>query len=191
MFESKLILQTDRILLRPMILGDLESFERLTADPSMWIYFTVDLSVKSELSDWVETGLNEHKNLILLSFTIIIKSVDKLIGSTSFGNFSEKDQRVEIGRTWIAKEFQGTGVNDEIKFLMLKYAFEVMQFERVEVKTDVLNLKARRALCRIGFNEEGILRSHMVMTHGRRRDTIYYSILKSEWDAVKIKNQWI
>ncbi len=174
-----------------MILGDLESFERLTADPSMWIYFTVDLSVKSELSDWVETGLNEHKNLILLSFTIIIKSVDKLIGSTSFGNFSEKDQRVEIGRTWIAKEFQGTGVNDEIKFLMLKYAFEVMQFERVEVKTDVLNLKARRALCRIGFNEEGILRSHMVMTHGRRRDTIYYSILKSEWDAVKIKNQWI
>ena len=174
-----------------MILGDLESFERLTADPSMWIYFTVDLSVKSELSDWVETGLNEHKNLILLSFTIINKSVDKLIGSTSFGNFSEKDQRVEIGRTWIAKEFQGTGVNDEIKFLMLKYAFEVMQFERVEVKTDVLNLKARRALCRIGFNEEGILRSHMVMTHGRRRDTIYYSILKSEWDAVKIKNQWI
>ena len=113
-----------------------------------------------------------------------------MIGSTSFGNFSFKDRRVEIGWTWIAKEYQGSGVNNEIKYLMLKYAFETLNFERVEVKTDVLNVKARRALSRIGFKEEGVLRSHTVMTHGRRRDTLYYSILKSEWNEVKIRNQW-
>ena len=68
---------------------------------------------------------------------------------------------------------------------MLKYAFETLEFERVEIKTDVLNVPARKALLRIGAKEEGILRSHTLMTHGRRRDTIYYSILRSEWEAVK------
>ncbi len=190
MFESELILQTDKILLRPTVIDDFKSFEPLTSDPLMWIYFTSDLSVPSELSAWVENGINEHKNNIRLPFTIINKSTDNPIGSTSFGNISVKDKRVEIGWTWIAKEFQGTGVNGEIKYLLLKYVFETIGFERVELKTDILNLRARRALSRIGFKEEGILRSHMVMTHGRRRDTIYYSILKSEWEAVKITNQW-
>jgi RimJ/RimL family protein N-acetyltransferase len=73
---------------------------------------------------------------------------------------------------------------------MLKYAFETIDFERVEIKTDVLNLPARKALLRIGATEEGVLRSHTLMTHGRRRDTIYYSFLKSEWEAIKIRNDW-
>ena len=190
MFESELILQTDKILLRPTVIDDFKSFEPLTSDPLMWIYFTSDLSVPTELKAWVESGINEHNNNTRLPFTIINKSSDRLIGSTSFGNFSFKDRRVEIGWTWIAKEYQGSGVNSEIKYLMLKYAFETLNFERVEVKTDVLNVKARRALSRIGFKEEGVLRSHTVMTHGRRRDTLYYSILKAEWNEVKIRNQW-
>ena len=191
MFESILVMETEKILLRPLIADDLKSFEQLTDDPSMWIYFTSDLSVKSELSSWIQNALTDFKSKIRLPFAIIDKSTNDPIGSTSFGNISLKDKRVEIGWTWITRDFQGTGVNNEIKYLMLKYIFETLEFERVEVKTDVLNVKARKALFRIGFKEEGVLRSHTLMTHGRRRDTIFYSILQSEWSETKMKNSWV
>jgi len=191
MFEFNLTLQSDKILLRPLNSGDFNAFEKMTNDPSMWIYFTSDLSVKSDLLNWIEDGLRDFESKNRLPFTIIDKSTNNPIGSTSFGNISTRDQRVEIGWTWIGKEFQGTGVNQAIKYLMLTYIFDKLGFERVEVKTDVLNLKARKALIRIGFKEEGVMRSHTLMTHGRRRDTIYYSILKSEWAEIKMKNRWV
>jgi RimJ/RimL family protein N-acetyltransferase len=190
MLDFNLILQTEKVILRPMISEDYNSFERLTEDESMWIYFTSDLSVKNELHIWIDTALDEIRNKSRLAFTIIDKSSGNPIGSTSFGNISERDKRIEIGWTWISKEFQGKGINGQIKYLMLKYAFETIDIERVEIKTDVLNLPARKALLRIGAKEEGVLRSHSLMTHGRRRDTIYYSILRSEWEAIKVMNNW-
>jgi RimJ/RimL family protein N-acetyltransferase len=191
MVDFNLILQTDKILLRPLISDDYISFEKLTIDKSMWNYFTSDLSVKEELYEWIVDALNDMKNHTRLAFTIIDKTSRQPIGSTSFGNISSRDKRIEIGWTWICKEYQGTGVNNQIKYLMIKYVFEVLRYERVEIKTDVLNTSARKALRRIGAKEEGVLRSHTLMSHGRRRDTIYYSILKSEWGEVKIRNSWV
>jgi RimJ/RimL family protein N-acetyltransferase len=190
MLDFDLILQTDKVILRPMISEDVNSFERLTEDKSMWIYFTSDLSDRFELQNWIDTALLDMKNKNRLALTIIEKSSGNPVGSTSFGNISYRDRRIEIGWTWISKEYQGKGVNSQIKYLMLKYAFETIDFERVEIKTDVLNLPARKALLRIGATEEGVLRSHTLMTHGRRRDTIYYGILKSDWEAIKIRNGW-
>jgi RimJ/RimL family protein N-acetyltransferase len=188
--DFDLILQTDRIILRPLISDDYVAFDKLTGDKSMWIYFTSDLSIKTVLRDWVDHALNEIKNKTRLAFAIIDPTTNNPIGSTSFGNISFKDRRVEIGWTWISKDYQGKGINSQIKYLMIKYIFEILDFERVEFKTDVLNTPARKALLRIGAKEEGILRSHTLMTHNRRRDTIYYSVLKSEWDDMKIKNNW-
>ena len=173
-----------------MIEEDYSSFVLLTEDPAMWIYFTSDLSVKSELHDWIDTAINDMKNKVRIAFTIINKSTNQPIGSTSFGNVSFKDKRLEIGWTWIAKNYQGKGINNQIKYLMTKYGFENLNFERVEFKTDVLNIPARKALLKIGAKEEGILRSHTLMTHDRRRDTIYYSMLKPEWAAIKESNNW-
>jgi len=190
MLDFKLILQTDEVILRPMISDDFNSFENLTKDKSMWIYFTSDLSDRADLHYWIDTALSDMENKTRLAFTIIEKSSDSPVGSTSFGNISFRDRRIEIGWTWISREFQGKGVNSQIKYLMLKYAFETLDFERVEIKTDVLNIPARKALLRIGAKEEGVLRSHTLMTHGRRRDTIYYSILRSEWESIKIRNNW-
>jgi RimJ/RimL family protein N-acetyltransferase len=191
MLDFNLILQTENVILRPMISDDFNPFVRLTEDKSMWIHFTSDLSERSVLLNWIETALTDMKNEIRLAFTIIEKSTGNSIGSTSFGNISYKDRRIEIGWTWISREFQGKGINSQIKYLMLKYAFETIDFERVEIKTDVLNLPARKSLLRIGAKEEGVLRSHTLMTHGRRRDTIYYSILKSEWSEIKKRNSWM
>ena len=190
MLDFKLILQTDEVILRPMISDDFNSFENLTKDKSMWIYFTSDLSDRADLHYWIDTALSDMENKTRLAFTIIEKSSDSPVGSTSFGNISFRDRRIEIGWTWISREFQGKGVNSQIKYLMLKYAFEKLDIERVEIKTDVLNIPARKALLRIGAKEEGVLRSHTLMTHGRRRDTIYYSILRSEWESIKIRNNW-
>jgi RimJ/RimL family protein N-acetyltransferase len=191
MIDFNLILQTDNIILRPLIAEDFIAFEKITTDPEVWIYFTFDLSVKNELKEWVEIAVNDIKNKTRLAFTIVDKLSGIPIGSTSFGNISYRDKRIEIGWTWITKAYQGTGVNNQIKFLMLRYAFEVLEFERVEFKTDVLNIRARKAFQRIGATEEGILRSHTLMTHNRRRDTIWYSILKNEWVGIKMRNSWI
>jgi RimJ/RimL family protein N-acetyltransferase len=191
MIDFNLTLQTDNIILRPLIADDIFSFEKITTDPEVWTYFTYDLSVKSELKNWTDIAVNESVNRLRLAFTIVDLHSGIIIGSTSFGNISYRDKRLEIGWTWITKDYQGTGVNNQIKYLMLRHAFEVLEFERVEFKTDVLNIRARKAFQRIGASEEGILRSHTLMTHNRRRDTIYYSILKNEWEEIKIRNNWM
>ena len=184
---TNLTLQSTDILLRQMTTEDLDPFEKLTKDGSMWIYFTSDLSDKNELWTWVETAVKDTKKQIRHVFTVIDKRTNQPIGSTSFLNISYHDKRIEIGSTWISKQYQGKGINDQMKFLMLQYCFKTLDFERVEFKTDVLNIPARKALLRMGAKEEGILRSHTLMTHNRRRDTIYYSILSTEWKDVKSK----
>lgn len=186
-FEKNLLLENNHVILRPLQKDDRNAFKPLTANSGLWKYFTSDLSNPAELDAWVNTALQQFKNRTRLAFTVISKTDQQIIGSTSFGNISPVDRRLEIGWTWLAPAHQGQGFNDHIKYLMLKYAFEILNFERVEFKTDVLNLPARNALKRIGAVEEGILRSHTLMTHNRRRDTIFYSILKPEWPQIKQK----
>jgi RimJ/RimL family protein N-acetyltransferase len=176
-----LILENNAIKLRPVEPEDYERFLPLTTGKKMWYYFTDDLSERKSLKSWVETAIAQTKAKTRLAFTIIDKTQDKIIGSTSFGNISERDKRIEIGWTWICSEYQGSGANDQAKYLLLQYCFDELGFERVEFKTDVLNTFARKALERIGAVEEGILRNHTLMTNNRRRDTIYYSILNQEW----------
>lgn len=183
--EFDLVLQTEKIKLRPMKEADFNDFVKLTGDQLMWKYFTHDLSDRTVLKAWVEEAVKQTTEKKRLAFTIVEKEQNRVIGSTSLGNISDRDQRIEIGWTWIGREFQGKGFNDEVKYALLKYCFETLHFDRVELKTDVLNSYARKAMLRVGLKEEGILRSHTLMTHGRRRDTIYYSLLKSEWAEMK------
>jgi RimJ/RimL family protein N-acetyltransferase len=103
----------------------------------------------------------------------------------AYGNPAEADKRLEIGWSWLGRGFRGTHINSWAKYLLLEYAFETMGCERVEFKTDILNLQARAGLTKIGATEEGVLRSYNFMPGGRRRDAIYYSVLRAEWPRVK------
>jgi RimJ/RimL family protein N-acetyltransferase len=103
----------------------------------------------------------------------------------AYGNLSEADRRLEIGWSWLGNAYRGCGVNRWAKFLLLEHAFERLSCERVEFKTDVLNVQARKALRNIGATEEGIFRSYNYMPDGRRRDAVYYSILRREWPNVR------
>lgn len=181
--------QNDEILLRPMQIEDIEAFSGLTSDENMWIYFTADLSKPIELEQWVKDGVDQTKTGKRLAFTIMNTQNNIVVGATSLGNISYRDSRVEIGWTWLGKPYQGMGINDAVKRLLLAYCFDQLEFERVELKTDVLNIAARKALLRVGFTEEGVLRSHTLMTHGRRRDTIYYSMLRNEWNKLKVASK--
>lgn len=186
MIDFNLRLENDNVLLRPLAEDDLSVLLVLSSNPEMWRFFTHDLSNQEGLSSWALPAFQKQR----LQFVIIEKSSNSIAGSTAFGNISERDSRLEIGWTWLGTEYQGTGLNSIVKKLLLTYCFEKLGLERVEFKTDVLNAQARKALKNIGAIEEGVLRSHTLMTRGRRRDTIYYSILKQEWDYVKRENDW-
>jgi RimJ/RimL family protein N-acetyltransferase len=173
----RIILENEQLLLRPLQVADFPALLELTKDASLWTYFTHDLSTLAGLETWAAGHFSGDR----LQLVVINKQSGELLGSTGFGNYFPRDQRIEIGWTWLGKAFQGTGINAQMKSLMLQYAFEELEMLRVEFKTDVLNLPARQALLRLGATEEGILRSHTLMTKGRRRDTIYYSFLRGEW----------
>ena len=181
--------KTDLLHLRTMRLDDEKEMFALTSiDPEQWIYFTVDLSDKEVLKGWVREGVENEKRLAL---TAIELSSGKIIGATSIANISERDRRAEIGWTWMAKPFQGKGINARIKLLLLQYLFEECDLMRVEIKTDVLNMPARMAVAKIGFVEEGILRSHTQVIRDRRRDSIFYGVLREEWPEMKKKNSML
>ena len=184
-FSENTILQNDFVLLRPLKKADYELFKEIAFNPAIWKYNVTSASNENELHKWIDDALELKKNNQRYPFTIVNKKSERVFGSTSIGNISLTDKRAEIGWTWLGLEFQGTGINNYCKFLLLKYLFDELKFERVEFKTDALNLKSRRALQKIGAKEEGILRSHTLMHDGRRRDTVYYSILKSEWQSIK------
>lgn len=178
-------LETPRVMLRAMQPEDLEIYKGLSNDPDIWKFFTKDLSDHREMELWVKEALAEKTQKKKMPFTVFDKDTKLICGSTSYGNFSFFDNRVEIGWTWLGKEFIGMGVNRQAKFALLSYAFEVMKMERVEIKTDFLNERAKSALLKIGMKPEGVLRSHMQMHSNRRRDTIYFSIIKNEWQEKK------
>lgn len=185
MFNFNPELRDDRIRLRSMTTDDYEDFREITGDSDMWIWFTHDLSDPAVLFKWVRTAVEESRRKSRLAYTVIDNARGKVAGSTSFGNISVRDRRVEIGWTWLGKPWHGSGLNQRMKYLMLRHCFEDLDLERVESKTDVLNIPARKGLLRCGMTAEGILRSHTLMTKNRRRDTIYYSLIKSEWLSVK------
>jgi N-acetyltransferase len=184
-FPSTFTLETPRVLLRLLAPEDFKQLSALAKDKSIWNWFTKDLSDEQNLKEWIDEALRDRTIEKRMPFTVIDKDGYSICGSTSYGNISFYDKRLEIGWSWLGTDFIGTGVNRQAKFALLCYAFEVMKMERVEVKTDNLNERAKAALLKVGMIPEGVLRSHMQMHGNRRRDSIYFSIIKEEWPERK------
>jgi N-acetyltransferase len=148
-----------------------------------WIPYV--MKTPADFQRVVEKTLAEQERGESVAFATTEKSSGQVIGSTRFMNIDRANRRAEIGSTWIAPLWQRTAVNTEAKYLMLRHAFEIWKCIRVELKTDVLNQKSRSAILRLGAKQEGILRQHTITWTGRVRDTVYFSILDSEWPEVK------
>lgn len=187
-FKKDIILENTRVLLRPLHFQDFKGLFSIATDPLIWNYMPLVLiKDASDLHNYIKTARSQRRKSTRYPFVIIDKKTGQAAGSTSYLNIFPVDKRLEIGSTWLGAPFRGSGINKHCKFLLLKYAFETLEYERIELKTDALNLQSRRAIQKIGAKEEGILRSHTLMNGGRRRDTVYYSILKNEWPEIKSK----
>ena len=122
-----------------------------------------------------------------LPFAIVLADTGEPIGSTGFLEIRERHRGLEIGRTWIGKTWQGTKVNPESKYLLLRHAFETLDVLRVQLKTDSNNLHSQRAIEKLGAVREGVLRNYQIRSTGLPRHTVVYSIIADEWPAVKAR----
>lgn len=154
-------------------------------DPELWRWTVSDVRTGPAMMAYIEDALRVRDSGYALPFVIRDLASGRIAGSTRYGNIDRLNQRVEIGWTWIGREFQRTPLNTECKYLLLEHAFDQLGCIRVEFKTDVLNEKSRTAIARLGAVEEGVLRRHAITATGRIRDTVYFSIIAEEWPAVR------
>jgi RimJ/RimL family protein N-acetyltransferase len=175
------------VRLEPLTLDHVEALAAVGLEPALWEWIPTPVTTADEMRAYVLAALDDQRRGVALPFVIIDQASDRAIGSTRYAAIDLANRRLEIGWTWVTSAFQRTAANTETKLLLLTHAFEVLRVNRVEFKTDVLNEQSRKALARIGAVEEGIFRKHRVTASGRVRDTIYFSILDTEWPAVKAR----
>lgn len=173
------------VRLEPLSLAHLSALTAAGADPSIWQWYSVNGGTPETMRAFVEDGLDMQARGTGVPFTVFEQASGAIVGSTRFGAIEPKHQRAEIGWTFLAPRCQRTGINTEMKYLMLRHAFEVWALQRVEFKTDSLNDKSRNALKRIGATEEGTLRNHMITFTGRVRHSVYYSVTREDWPRVQ------
>lgn len=169
----------------PMMPEHVPALWRAAGDPELWRWTPSQIHSEDDVRRYVEAALRAQAQGTALPFVTTAAATGEVAGSTRFANAEER--RVEIGWTWIARPWQRTALNTEAKYLMMRHAFETLGCLRVELKTDALNERSRRAILRIGAREEGILRKHMVTESGRVRDTVYFSVTDDEWPGVKAR----
>ena len=187
-FDTDIELSNARALIRPLRADDLPHLLPIALqDKDLMRYSPTSIYSKELLKQYISDAIRDRQIKFRYAFIIYDKLKGQYVGSTSFANLSNKDGRVEIGYTWLGKDFRGSGLNTQVKQLLLGYAFDTLQFERVEFKADERNVISRKAIEKLGAVYEGCLRNHMLMSDGFRRNSVYYSILKNEWDLRKDK----
>jgi len=173
------------VRLEPLTLAHVPALARVGLDAALWRWVPTPITTLDEMHAYVALALDEQARGAALPFAIVDIATGIPIGSTRFGAIDRKNRRLEIGWTWVAASHQRTPANTNAKRLLLGHAFEALDAMRVELKTDALNEKSRNAILRIGATQEGIFRKHMITASGRVRDTVYFSVLDTEWPEVR------
>jgi len=180
-------LEGRHVRLEPLTLGHLDALCEVGLDEELWKWIPIQVLTREQMREYIEAALRLQDAKSAMPFATVEQASGRVIGSTRYMNIDAPNRHVEIGSTWIGRRWQRTAINTEAKFLMLRYAFEMLGCLRVELKTDSLNEKSRQAILRIGAKQEGIFRNHMICWNGRIRHTVYFSIIDSEWLEVKAR----
>jgi len=182
-FPSHLVLENDTVLLRPLSLDDFDALLPFSLnEPELWTYSLVPASGSENLRNYLQKAIDDRYAGQSYPFLVIDKASGEIAGSTRFYEYDAFHTTVLLGHTWYGKKFQGTGLNKQCKYLLLEYAFEQLQVERVEFRADNNNARSIAAMKSIGCTVEGILRSNCKSLDGRR-NSIVLSILRSEWES--------
>jgi RimJ/RimL family protein N-acetyltransferase len=184
-FDSfpNLILENDAVLLRPLLITDLEQLmEYAINEPDTWQFSLIRANGKENLEKYIQLALEAKNKKIEFPLIIFDKKSGKYAGSTRFYDINLAHKTLQLGYTWYGKKFRGTRLNKNCKYLLLQFAFETLAVERVEFRADNNNKRSIAAMKSIGCTVEGILRNHMPkLDSDARRDSIILSILKDEW----------
>ena len=177
-------LQGDVVRLEPLAAGHLEDLWAASRDPEVWRWLSITRPAsRDELGSWIDEAVAGPD----LPFATVLRESGAAVGSTRYLALRPEHRSVEIGWTWLAREAWGSGANAEAKLLMLSHAFDVWGCRRVELKTDALNERSRRAIEALGASFEGVHRKHMLVRGGENRDSAWYSVVDDEWPEVRAR----
>lgn len=186
---TPIILAGHYVRLEPLTEAHVPGLAEIGVGQDFWHFMLYgDMQTEADMRHWVLDILSRKGDL---PFVAVHLASGRLAGATRYLNVSPKDRGLEIGGTWYGPDFQRTAVNTEAKYLLLKHAFETLGAIRVQLKTDARNTRSQKAIERIGGVKEGVLRNHMILPDGTIRDSVYYSILDSEWEEVKSRLEGI
>ncbi len=180
--QEEYILEDERVLLRPIKEEDWSNFTNLPeTSPEIWQYSLMAIQKTKDLKAYFQEAIISRKNGNSYAFIVFDKLTNEWVGCTRFYDIQLKYQSTQLGYTWYKTSVWGSGLNAHCKYLLLQFAFDIMQFERVEFRADNDNKRSIAAMKKIGCTVEGILRNHMPKPNGGRRDAIILSILKEDW----------
>ena len=174
--------------LRPLDIADKQALVEVASTDDLWDTFYANVAQLRDADSWIAATLRERDYGRAMPFAVVAGGA--VVGTTRLMRLAEQHRRVEIGGTFYARAVQRTGVNTEAKLLLLTHAFEAMNCQCVQIRTDVLNKRSQAAIERLGAKQDGILRGHQIVA-GRLRDTAVYSILDREWEGVRRNLQFL
>ena len=162
-----------------------DALANAAADGELWKLWYTSVPSPDTIGAWMDTALALRDSGGAQPFTVIDATTGDVVGSTRYMNVEAAHRRLEIGSTWYAKRVQRTAINTEAKLLLLSHAFDTLKSIAVEFRTHSMNRQSRAAIARLGAKEDGILRNHQIGRDGIYRDTVVFSIIESEWPAVR------
>ena len=190
LWKSPIILEGKFVRLEPLSLAHVSALAEIGCEESIWRWMLYgQIRTEADMLEWVHKLLERQAAGTDLPFAVVLPGSGKAVGATRYMEMRPEQRGLEIGGTWYGLKFQRTAVNAECKYLLLEHAFERLDCIRVQFKADLRNERSWRALERIGAKHEGILRKHTIRPDGVVRDSIYYSIIDSEWNGVKARLQ--
>ena len=176
------------VRLEPLSESHVPSLAKVGLEPKIWRFMRYGkIETEVQLGKWARDLLDLQAQGTDLPFAVIHLSSENACGCTRYLNIDPPNRSLEIGGTWYGLDYQGTMVNTECKYLLLKHAFETLVCIRVWFKTDARNLRSMHALERVGAVKEGVLRNHMILPDGAIRDSVVFSLIPEEWPQVKHK----
>lgn len=183
--ESMQTLTGSIVNLRPMGTSDASHLVSAASDGELWnLPFTVVPSAQT-VHAYIAKAIEGRDAGTVLPYVVVAVATNSVIGTTRFWKIDRENRRLEIGHTWFSASWQGTGANAEAKLLMLRHAFDELACVRVQLTTDILNERSRRAILRLGAVEEGIIRNERIMPNGRKRTSVRFSIIDDDWPEVR------
>ncbi len=184
-WADPVVLNGKQVRLEPLSIDHVAGLTGVGLDAEIWRWMPLTIHTPGEMRALVESALASAVQGCEVPFATVEQSSGLVVGSTRYLNIVPQHRRLEIGWTWIAPRWQRSAINTEAKLLMLRHAFDDLGALRVEFKTDALNERSRAALAGIGAIEEGTLRNHMISAGGRRRDSVYFSVIEDEWPRIR------